>query len=153
MMVSTYCSPWLKILELTIDFAIIHHLISEYIIEKDMSSLPDVSLHNDAIEKAIDFHISGKPSFALIDKGRSRDERCCIWIEKGHFYGPIYNKALERFEPKFGLYCYEARNGYQYLAIGKLTKVQACEELFYSQYDGVNLLLSLVKDFGIDHRF
>jgi DNA polymerase-3 subunit epsilon len=66
---------------------------------------------------------------------------------------PIYNKALKRFEPKFGLYHYEARNGYQYLAIGKLAKGQASIELFYSQYDGVSLLLSLAKDSGIDHRF
>lgn len=66
---------------------------------------------------------------------------------------PIYNKALKRFEPKFGLYHYEARNGYQYLAIGKLAKYQRCIEQFHSQYDGVNLLLSLASEFGIDHRF
>ncbi len=66
---------------------------------------------------------------------------------------PAYNKALKRFEPKFGLYHYEARNGYQYLAIGKLAKGQACVELFHSQYDGINLLLSLAGDFAIDHRF
>lgn len=66
---------------------------------------------------------------------------------------PIHNKALKRFEPKFGLYHYEARNGYQYLAIGKLTKGQECVELFHSQYDGVNLLLKLAGEFLIDHRF
>jgi DNA polymerase-3 subunit epsilon len=31
---------------------------------------------------------------------------------------PIHNKALKRFEPKFGLFEYEARNGYRYLAVG-----------------------------------
>lgn len=66
---------------------------------------------------------------------------------------PIHNKALKRFEPKFGLYHYEARNGYQYLAIGKLTKGQECVELFHSQYDGVNLLLKLAGEFLIDNRF
>jgi DNA polymerase-3 subunit epsilon len=28
---------------------------------------------------------------------------------------PVYNKALKRFEPKYGLFEYEARNGYRYL--------------------------------------
>jgi DNA polymerase-3 subunit epsilon len=30
----------------------------------------------------------------------------------------IHNKAPKRFEPKFGLFEYEARNGYRYLAVG-----------------------------------
>jgi DNA polymerase-3 subunit epsilon len=34
--------------------------------------------------------MSGKPSFAIIDKGRSKDERSCIWVENGHFYGMGY---------------------------------------------------------------
>lgn len=66
---------------------------------------------------------------------------------------PIHNKALKRFEPKFALYHYEARNGYQYLAIGKLAKGQEGVELFHSQYDGINLLLKLAGEFLIDHRF
>ena len=66
---------------------------------------------------------------------------------------PVYNKALKRFEPKFGLYEYMARNGYRYLAVGKAAKHQVCIEMFNSQYDGVNLLLKLREKFGIDHRF
>ncbi|WDO12350.1 GIY-YIG nuclease family protein [Flavobacterium sp. WW92] len=66
---------------------------------------------------------------------------------------PAHNRALKRFEPRFGLYHYQARSGYQYLAVGKLAKGQACVELFHTQYDGVNLLLSLAAEFGIDHRF
>jgi len=66
---------------------------------------------------------------------------------------PVHNRALKKFDPKFGLYEYEARNGYRYLAIGKLAKHQSYIEMFHSQYDGVNLLLKLTQQFEIDHRF
>jgi DNA polymerase-3 subunit epsilon len=66
---------------------------------------------------------------------------------------PTYNKALKRFESKFGLYEYEARNGYRYLAIGKLGKFQACIETFNSLPDGMDLLRNLAEKFSIDHRF
>lgn len=65
---------------------------------------------------------------------------------------PAYNTALKRFEPKFGLYDYEARNGYRYLAVGKISKHQRCLEVFTHEYDGINLLRSLATEFGIDHR-
>jgi hypothetical protein len=41
----------------------------------------------------------------------------------------VYN--TKRFEPKYGLFEYEARNGYRYLAIGKLTKNQSCIETLF----------------------
>jgi len=66
---------------------------------------------------------------------------------------PTYNRALKRFEPKYGLYQYEARNGYKYLAVGKLTKFQSCIEHFSSLYDGINLLQSLAQQFELDQRF
>lgn len=66
---------------------------------------------------------------------------------------PTYNRALKRFEPKYGLYEYEARNGYRYLAIGKLSKGQACIESFNSLYDGIDLLRKLIEQFVIDQRF
>lgn len=66
---------------------------------------------------------------------------------------PTYNRALKRFEAKFGIYQYEARNGYKYLAIGKVSKFQVCIHEFNSQYDGINLLRSLAEQFEIDHRF
>jgi DNA polymerase-3 subunit epsilon len=66
---------------------------------------------------------------------------------------PVYNRALKKFDPKFGLYEYEARNGYRYLAIGKLTKQQSYSEMFHSLHDGVNLLLKLAEKFAIDRRF
>ncbi|MBD3581898.1 exonuclease domain-containing protein [Flavobacterium selenitireducens] len=66
---------------------------------------------------------------------------------------PAYNRALKRFDPKFGLYEYEARNGYRYLAIGKLSKFQKCVEVFNSEYDAINLLRQLAENHRIDHRF
>lgn len=66
---------------------------------------------------------------------------------------PTYNRALKRFEAKFGLYEYEARNGYRYLAIGKRAKHQSCIQEFNSLYDGIETLRNLAAQFEIDHRF
>jgi DNA polymerase-3 subunit epsilon len=66
---------------------------------------------------------------------------------------PMYNKALKRFEAKFGLYQYEACNGYRYLAVGKLPKFHSCIESFSSLYEGINALQKLAEQFEIDHRF
>ncbi|AWK04654.1 DNA polymerase III subunit epsilon [Flavobacterium crocinum] len=66
---------------------------------------------------------------------------------------PTYNRALKRFEAKFGIYQYEARNGYKYLAIGKVSKFQVCLHEFSSLYEGTNILRSLAERFEIDHRF
>ncbi|MEE1896973.1 exonuclease domain-containing protein [Flavobacterium rakeshii] len=66
---------------------------------------------------------------------------------------PEHNRALKKFEPKFGLYHYEARSGYKYLGVGKLAKGQTSVEHFFSLHEGVNLLLSLAGEFSIDHRF
>ncbi len=66
---------------------------------------------------------------------------------------PVHNRALKRFEPKFGLYEYEARNGYRYLGVGKLAKFQKCVQVFNNEYDGVTVLRNLAEQLGIDHRF
>jgi DNA polymerase-3 subunit epsilon len=66
---------------------------------------------------------------------------------------PAYNRALKRFDPKYGLYEYEARSGYRYLAIGKLSKFQTCTETFNSLHNGIYVLQNLAQQFGIDHRF
>lgn len=65
---------------------------------------------------------------------------------------PVYNKALKRFDPKFALYEYEARNGYRYLAVGKPVKHQKCIETFNTQYDAITLLRNLADKFSLDHR-
>jgi DNA polymerase-3 subunit epsilon len=58
--------------------------------KRDTANLPDVLHHNSQIEKAIAFLSSNRKSFAIIDKGRVAEERSCIWVEKGHFYGMGY---------------------------------------------------------------
>ncbi len=66
---------------------------------------------------------------------------------------PVYNKALKRFEPQFGLYDYEARSGHKYLAIGKVSKFQVCIEYFNTLYEGVDQLRQLAATHEIDFRF
>jgi DNA polymerase-3 subunit epsilon len=66
---------------------------------------------------------------------------------------PIYNRALKKYEPKYGLYEYEARNGYKYLAIGKLTKGQSSIESYGKLYDAIDELNVLSSKFQIDKRF
>lgn len=62
---------------------------------------------------------------------------------------PEYNRAMKRFEPKFGLYAYEDLNGYLRLVVGKHNKNQSAVHVFNSQVDGRNLLHKLVRDFGL----
>uniref|UniRef100_UPI0022B9E119 hypothetical protein n=1 Tax=Klebsiella pneumoniae TaxID=573 RepID=UPI0022B9E119 len=50
---------------------------------------------------------------------------------------PQFNRALKRFEPKFGLFHYEARSGHRYLAVGRLAKFQNCLKTFNNEYDAV----------------
>jgi DNA polymerase-3 subunit epsilon len=66
---------------------------------------------------------------------------------------PVYNKALKRFEAKYGLYEYEARSGYRYLAVGKINKFQSCIQVFNTLHKGINLLRNLSEQFEIDYRF
>lgn len=74
----------------------------------------------------------------------------CVEIKK---LWPVYNTALKRFEPKYGLFEYEARSGYRYLAVGKVSKSQVCIEVFNSEYEAINVLQSLMQEFAIDCRF
>lgn len=66
---------------------------------------------------------------------------------------PVYNRALKRFDAKFGLYEYEARNGYRYLAVGKVAKFQNCLRSFNYEYEAIHALQELSREFEIDHRF
>lgn len=46
--------------------------------------------YNYRVNKAITELQHLLPSFALVDQGRTQDEKSCIWIEKGKFYGMGY---------------------------------------------------------------
>lgn len=65
---------------------------------------------------------------------------------------PVYNRALKRFEPKFGLFLYKDITGYKRLAVGKLSKNQQCIQVFNQLYDGINVLLNLIEQHGLDIR-
>ncbi|SOD12278.1 exonuclease domain-containing protein [Pedobacter xixiisoli] len=74
----------------------------------------------------------------------------CTEIQK---HWPIYNSALKRFEPKFGLYHYMAVSGYSHLAVGKLPKQQQCLKAFNSESEAVSFLVEKSEAFNIDRRF
>lgn len=66
---------------------------------------------------------------------------------------PIYNSALKRFEPKYGLYHYMAVSGYSHLAVGKLPKQQQCIKAFDNLSEAANFLAEKTELFNIDARF
>jgi DNA polymerase-3 subunit epsilon len=66
---------------------------------------------------------------------------------------PTYNRALKKFEPKCGLFEYEARNGYRYLAAGPVAKNQSCIETFTNNAEAISVLRELAVQFEIDYRF
>lgn len=65
---------------------------------------------------------------------------------------PAYNRALKRFEPKYGLYSYEDQNGYLRLAVGKLARYQSCIQPFGRLYDAAKTLNALIAMFELDRR-
>lgn len=74
----------------------------------------------------------------------------CTEIQK---HWPIHNRALKRFEAKYGLYHYVAVNGYSYLAVGKLPKQQHCLKAFDDEAEAVGFLADKSRSFEIDPRF
>lgn len=46
--------------------------------------------YNERVKQAIKQLQDLLPSFALIDNGRDEDEKSCLWVEKGKFYGMGY---------------------------------------------------------------
>ena len=58
--------------------------------KKDLEILPDLDSHNEQIENALNYIVSKRESFAIIDKGRTQEEKSIIYVENGHFYGMGY---------------------------------------------------------------
>ncbi|RYG21195.1 MAG: DNA polymerase III subunit epsilon [Chitinophagaceae bacterium] len=52
--------------------------------------LESVALYNFRVKRAMTELQDLLPSFALIDNGRADDEKSCLWVEKGKFYGMGY---------------------------------------------------------------
>ncbi len=70
----------------------------------------------------------------------------CIEIKR---LWPVYNRALKRFEPQYGLLLYEDQAGYKRLAVGKLNKQQSCVQTFHMPMDAVRQLNALIEDFAL----
>lgn len=90
----------------------------------------------------ISFEASGTELIALL--------RECAEIKR---LWPVFNRALKRFEPKFGLFTYQGQSGYRYLCVGKIAKHHPCLHVFGREYDGIRTLQKLAAQFGIDRRF
>lgn len=74
----------------------------------------------------------------------------CVEIKR---LWPAHNRALKRFEPKFGLFTYQAQDGYDYLAVGKINKLQPCVQVYQREYDGIQALQTLCREHNIDYGY
>jgi len=70
----------------------------------------------------------------------------CIEIKR---LWPAYNRSLKRFEPAYGLYLYEDRNGYSRLALEKRKKQLQPIYTFSQLLEGHNLLRRLVREYRL----
>ena len=46
--------------------------------------------HNHLVAEALSSLEKAQPSFYILDRGRNPQERSCIWVENGRFYGMGY---------------------------------------------------------------
>jgi len=67
----------------------------------------------------------------------------CIEIKR---LWPVYNRSLKRFEPSYGLYVYEDRNGYSRLVLEKKKRQITPVYTFSRLEEGRQLLLRLVRE-------
>jgi DNA polymerase III subunit epsilon len=58
--------------------------------KNNLTDLPEPDHHNVKVHNAIASLFKDRPSFAIVDKGRCADERSCIWVQEGDFYGMGY---------------------------------------------------------------
>jgi len=74
----------------------------------------EVDIYNDMVQAALASLQENLPTFAIMDEGRDEDERSCIWIEKGSFYGmgyvSHYSDVRLPEEVKESLSVYEGNN-------------------------------------------
>jgi len=73
----------------------------------------------------------------------------CIEIKR---LWPAYNRSLKRFEPSYGLYTYEDRNGYSRLVLEKRKKQLQPVYTFSLLHEGQNLLRKLIREFNLCPR-
>lgn len=74
----------------------------------------------------------------------------CVEIKR---LWPAHNRALKRFEPKFGLFTYQGQDGFDYLAVAKINKLQSCIQVYQREYDGIQALQTLCREHNIDYGY
>lgn len=62
---------------------------------------------------------------------------------------PKYNRALKKYDPKFGLFVYEDLSGYKRMSIGKYNKSLLPVQVFTTREGGTNKLLELTRRFDL----
>jgi len=62
---------------------------------------------------------------------------------------PKYNRAMKKYEPKFGLFVYEALDGFLRMAIGKFNKNQQAELVFTHLIEASNTLHEMVHAYDL----
>lgn len=62
---------------------------------------------------------------------------------------PKYNRALKKYEPKYGLFVYEDLQGYKRMAIAKFNKSLLPVQVFTTRDGGTNKLKELTRRFGL----
>lgn len=65
---------------------------------------------------------------------------------------PLYNRAMKRPEPHFGLYSYEDQRGFLRLAIGKTAKNRLPVQAFNTRDEGINRLYKMVRNYNLCPR-
>jgi len=70
----------------------------------------------------------------------------CVEIKR---LWPVYNRSLKRFEPLYGLYVYEDRNGYSRLVLEKRRHQLQPVYTFSQLADGQQLLRKLVREWEL----
>ncbi|HET8573933.1 MAG TPA: exonuclease domain-containing protein [Edaphocola sp.] len=87
---------------------------------------------------AVDFEPCGTELMAFILE--------CLEIKR---IWPKYNRALKKYEPKFGLFTYEDLQGYKRLLIGKYNRGLLPVQVFTTRETGVSKLYDLARRFGL----
>ncbi len=62
---------------------------------------------------------------------------------------PKYNRALKKYEPKFGLFVYEDLLGYKRMSVAKFNKSLLPVQVFTTREGGTNKLRELIRRFGL----
>lgn len=86
----------------------------------------------------IDYHESGTELMALLME--------CKMIKQ---HWPTHNKALKKFEPKFGLFEYEDQKGYKRLMVSTFNKQAKAIQYFERASEANQMLLKMMNDFEL----